>query len=131
VWEKVFDDLIKDRDNQYLMLDSTLVRAHQQETTGRGSGQKKGPRSGCGALPRWTDNQGPHGLGRPVRFLIAPGESHDILAVPALLEGHRPAAVLADRAYDAGSLRQYLDSKGLRLSSLRPAHARLRLPTIP
>lgn len=51
-------------------------------------------------------------LGRPVRFLIAPGQSHDILAVPALLEGHRPAAVLADRAYDAGSLRQHLDRIG-------------------
>lgn len=43
VWEKVFADLIKDRKNEYLMLDSTLVRAHQQATTGRGSGQKKGP----------------------------------------------------------------------------------------
>jgi len=42
VWERVFADLIKDRDNQYLMLDSTLVRAHQQATTGRGSGPKKG-----------------------------------------------------------------------------------------
>jgi putative transposase len=42
VWETVFAELIKDRDNQYLMLDSTLVRAHQQATTGRGSGQKKG-----------------------------------------------------------------------------------------
>ena len=51
-------------------------------------------------------------LGRPVRFLIAPGQSHDILAVPALLEGHRPVAVLADRAYDAGSLRLYLDQIG-------------------
>lgn len=44
VWEKVFDDLIKDRRNEYLMLDSTLVRAHQQATTGRGSGPKKGAR---------------------------------------------------------------------------------------
>ena len=51
-------------------------------------------------------------LGGPVRFLIAPGQSHDILAVPALLEGHRPAAVLADRAYDANSLRPYLDRIG-------------------
>lgn len=42
VWEKVFADLIKDRNNEYLMLDSTLVRAHQQATTGRGSGQKRG-----------------------------------------------------------------------------------------
>ena len=36
VWERVFDDLAKDRDNQYLMLDSTLVRAHQQAATGKG-----------------------------------------------------------------------------------------------
>lgn len=42
VWERVFDDLTKDRDNQYLMLDSTLVRAHQQATAGRGSGSKRG-----------------------------------------------------------------------------------------
>lgn len=51
-------------------------------------------------------------LGRPIRFLIAPGQSHDILAVPALLEGQRPAAVLADRAYDANTLRQHLDRIG-------------------
>jgi transposase len=36
VWERVFADLIKDRDNQYLMIDSTLVRAHQQAATGKG-----------------------------------------------------------------------------------------------
>jgi putative transposase len=36
VWEKVFDELIKDRNNQYLMLDTTLVRAHQQATAGKG-----------------------------------------------------------------------------------------------
>ena len=36
VWERVFEALIKDRDNQYLMLDTTLVRAHQQAATGKG-----------------------------------------------------------------------------------------------
>lgn len=36
VWERVFTSLIKDRHNQYLMLDSTLVRAHQQAATGKG-----------------------------------------------------------------------------------------------
>jgi len=42
VWERVFADLVEDADNRYLMLDSTLVRAHQQATTGRGSGTKRG-----------------------------------------------------------------------------------------
>ena len=36
VWDRVFADLIKDRDNHYLMIDSTLVRAHQQAATGKG-----------------------------------------------------------------------------------------------
>ena len=36
VWDQVFASLIKDRDNRYLMLDSTLVRAHQQAATGKG-----------------------------------------------------------------------------------------------
>jgi hypothetical protein len=36
--DKVFTDLVKDRKNQYLMLDSTIVRAHQQAVTGRKKG---------------------------------------------------------------------------------------------
>ncbi len=36
VWERIFEHLIDDRDNDYVMLDSTLVRAHQQAATGKG-----------------------------------------------------------------------------------------------
>jgi putative transposase len=36
VWERIFESLTGDPDNQYLMLDSTLVRAHQQAATGKG-----------------------------------------------------------------------------------------------
>jgi putative transposase len=36
VWERIFEDLTSDPDNQYLMLDSTAVRAHQQAANGKG-----------------------------------------------------------------------------------------------
>ena len=36
VWEGVFEVLTADRKNEYLMLDTTLVRAHQQAATGKG-----------------------------------------------------------------------------------------------
>ena len=36
VWERVFAALIDDPNNEYLMLDTTLVRAHQQAATGKG-----------------------------------------------------------------------------------------------
>ena len=38
VWDQLFDDLVADRKNPYLMLDSTIVRAHQQAATGRKNG---------------------------------------------------------------------------------------------
>jgi len=41
VWERVFTALIKDRDNEYLMLDTTLVRAHQQAATGKGGAKTR------------------------------------------------------------------------------------------
>ena len=34
VWDRVFASLVKDRDNAYLMIDSSIVRAHAQAATG-------------------------------------------------------------------------------------------------
>lgn len=36
VWEQIFKRLIDDPDNDYVMLDTTLVRAHQQAAGGKG-----------------------------------------------------------------------------------------------
>jgi transposase len=47
VWEKVFHEIVRDRKNQYLMIDSTIVRAHQQAATGR----KKGVRTRLWGAP--------------------------------------------------------------------------------
>jgi len=44
VWETAFDHLVQDPDNDYVALDSSLVRAHQQAATGKGGGQKGGTR---------------------------------------------------------------------------------------
>lgn len=46
VWERVFEALTADRKNLYLMLDTTLVRAHQQAATGKG-----GPRARLWGVP--------------------------------------------------------------------------------
>jgi len=35
IWEKVFEKLLEDKENEYIMIDSTLVKAHQQATTGK------------------------------------------------------------------------------------------------
>ena len=44
-------------------------------------------------------------LGRPLRFRITAGQTHDITAAQPLLEGQETDAVLADKAYDSNDLR--------------------------
>lgn len=40
VWERVFNLLVQDADNEYAMIDSTIVRAHQHSAGAKGSSKK-------------------------------------------------------------------------------------------
>lgn len=51
-------------------------------------------------------------LGRPLRFILTGGQSHDVTAAPALLEGHIAKHVLADKAYDSAALRAQINVMG-------------------
>ncbi len=41
VWERIFDLLLADPDNSYIMIDSTVVRAHQQAACGKGGAKTR------------------------------------------------------------------------------------------
>ena len=72
-------------------------------------------RSGAGAFPRRTDHQDPHAgdtLGRPLRFIVTPGQTGDITQAFALLENQAGGAVLADKAYDSNALRALIANMG-------------------
>ena len=52
-------------------------------------------------------------MGRPVAFLLTPGNIADITAAPRLLAlVQPPRRLVGDRAYDAVSLRRWLESHG-------------------
>jgi len=51
-------------------------------------------------------------LGRPLRFIVTPGETGDITQAPALLHGQDGDAVLADKAYDSNALRAIIADMG-------------------
>jgi transposase len=51
--------------------------------------------------------------GRPVRLLISPGEVHDAACAEALLDGlQNGAVVIADKGYDADSIRTHIREQG-------------------
>lgn len=52
------------------------------------------------------------GLGNLARFVLLPGQRHDTIGVPPLIEGVAFGALLGDRAFDADWLRAELDTRG-------------------
>ena len=51
-------------------------------------------------------------LGGLVRFVLLPGQRHDMVGVPPLIEGVTFGALLGDKAFDADWLRAELDARG-------------------
>jgi transposase len=122
IWERAFAELIRDPRNEHLMLDATLVRAHQQAATGKG-GAKRGSGRGSGALPRWTGDQVhllADSLGRPLRFLLTGGQVHDSRTAETMLDGLKGGAVIADKAYDSNAIRATVKAARMKVVPLQP-----------
>ncbi len=52
-------------------------------------------------------------LGRPLRFLLSPGQMHDSKAALALLRGVAGGGVIADKAYDSNEIRRTIAEAGM------------------
>nr|WP_233581867.1 IS5 family transposase [Legionella septentrionalis] len=99
IWEKIFIALSEDSDNEYVMIDSTIVR-HQHSA---GAKKKKGDeaigRSSGGLSTKIHATC--DALGNPTGFHLTGGQAHDLDGADVLLENMCADALLADKAYDA------------------------------
>lgn len=53
-------------------------------------------------------------MGNLVRFVLLPGQAHDLKGVPPLIDGLDFEALLADKAFDANWLLALLEERGAR-----------------
>ncbi len=51
-------------------------------------------------------------LGNPLRFLLSPGQQHDIKAAMPLIEGITGSSVLADKGYDDDKFIKAIEDQG-------------------
>ncbi|WP_416340579.1 IS5 family transposase [Rivihabitans pingtungensis] len=101
VWQRVFEALAQDADNEYAMIDSTIVRAHQHSAGAkRGDPDKQALGRSRGGLSTKI-HATVDALGNPTGFLLTPGQAHDLQGADALLKDTPAQAVIADKAYDA------------------------------
>ena len=99
VWQRLFEHLAAKADNEYAMIDSTIGRAHQhragaQKNDDQAIGRSKGGLST--KIHALVD-----ALGNPLRFLLTPGQAHDLIGADALLPQMAAEVLISDKAYDA------------------------------
>lgn len=100
IWEKMFEYFKQDPDMEWIMLDSSIVRAHacasgygknsqEQEALGRSKG------GFTTKIHIATD-----ALGNPLKFTLTAGQRHDITQAKELCKSISGAVIIADKAYD-------------------------------
>ncbi|MGH6801596.1 MAG: IS5 family transposase [Methylocella sp.] len=101
VWKKLLEMLAVEADNEYAMIDSTIVRAHQHSA---GAQKKPGEDEAIGRSKGGLSTK-IHALvdalGNPLGFLLTPGQAHDLAGADALLPEMAAETLLADKAFDA------------------------------
>ena len=101
VWERVFEHLASEADNEYAMTDSTIVRTHQhgagapKKDEDQAIGRSRGGLST--KIPALVD-----ALGNPLAFPLTPGQAHDLVGADALLPQIAADILIADRSRSIG-----------------------------
>ncbi|WP_432431224.1 IS5 family transposase [Methylocella silvestris] len=126
VWQRLFEKMaaagpVPDE----LSIDSSHVKANRSASGSKGEfaeaiGRSRGGRTS--KIHALADDRG-----RPVAFALTPGNTADIsMAIPLLGAVSRPKRLLADKAYDADSLRNWL--KQGKVKAVIPSTASRRTP---
>jgi transposase len=103
---------LQDPDLGVLLLDSTIIRAHQHAAGAEGStatDEKLGrSRGGFGTKVHVACD----GLGKPVKIILTPGQDHDVTQGPALIADNEAKKVIADKAYDSDDFIADIEATG-------------------
>jgi len=102
---------LQDPDLGVLLLDSTIIRAHQHAAGAEGSC----PQAEALGRSRGGFSTKIHvacdGLGKPVKIILTPGQEHDITQGPALIAGSDAEKIIADRGYDSDAFIADIESR--------------------
>ena len=105
IWDELFIEGIPTDALETAMLDSTACKAQRFASGARGGGKEDLGRSRGGLTTKihaLVD-----GLGRPLCFLLTPGQAADCRQARALLDGLSFERLIGDRAYDTNEIRDW------------------------
>ncbi len=100
VFQRIMEKL-QDPDLGVLMLDSTIIRAHQHAAGAEGSSSEAEALGRSRGGFSTKIHVACDGLGKPVKIILTPGQDHDITQGPALIAGCDATKIIADKGYDS------------------------------
>jgi transposase len=115
-WKLVFEAL-QDPDLEWLVLDSTVIRAHpcaagaKKKADGSGGQDEQAlgrSRGGFGT----KIHGGVSGLGLPVKLILTPGQAADVTQAKALIEDVPIEVVIGDKGYDRRAVVEAIEACG-------------------
>ena len=110
IWDELFLEGVPTDALETVMLDSTVCKAQRFAGGARGGGEEDLGRSRGGLTTKihaLVD-----GLGRPLCFLLTPGQAADCRQARSLLEGVSFERLIGDRGYDTDELRDWAEEHG-------------------
>lgn len=105
----IFEVLRRDADTEWIMIDSTVVRAHQHAAGARGGQTSQDLGRSRGGFST-KDHFVVDAHGNPIDFRITAGQVSDFKMAIPLLEGKDTDVVIADKGYDSDSIRTIVRS---------------------
>ncbi|WP_157112537.1 IS5 family transposase [Pandoraea faecigallinarum] len=120
VWERVVHALADETEIRCVLIDSTIVRAHQHSA---GAPKKSGPQAlgrSRGGL-RTKLHLAVDEAGRPLRMIVTEGQVSDISRANEMVEHLRTGAVIADKGYDSDAFVNTI--RATRAKAVIPPHS--------
>ena len=93
------------------MIDGSVVRAHQHAAGALGGQSQQALGRSCGGFSTKIHAK-VDALGLPLKFMLTPGQTHEIKIATPLLGNIQSDYLLADRAYDCDEFRYTLQERG-------------------
>lgn len=109
-WQRIMEEL-QDADWQLLLLDSSVIRAHQHAAGAAGGQDNQALGRSRGGFSTKI-HVAVNGVGDPVKIQLSPGQEADIKHAPSLLEGCNPEKVVGDKGYDSDELVAIIEATG-------------------
>ena len=111
VFQTIMEKL-QDPDLSVLLLDSTIIRAHQHAAGAEGSSAEAEALGRSRGGFSTKIHVACDGLGKPVKIILTPGQDHDVTKAPELIQGSQAEKVIADKAYDSNALIALIEAQG-------------------